>query len=330
MRNHLYRVGVPCIDLERTDDELLAFNAIPVPKRTYRLGVHDSKTVDAYVKLICTYIIWMRGRGEQPFPATGEAIVAFLTDLLAQGRSLPMVLRHVTAINAHHRAHGLPNVAYPQLGNLIVRLRKAHHGRQATPLSYDALHALHDVARLREPTRAMRDTALLLFAFASAMRPSEIANVQIEDLCFEYDGVVVFIPKSKGDRKGDGQFVTIVRNPHSDYCPVHALERWIARTGRKSGPVFTGITRYGTLKDRGVSTTCLQNTIRNYTDKLRLPGRYTMYSMRRGFATEADKMGVPEWKTQKHLRHEHWQTTKGYTASVPTPFSQSITAVVMP
>ena len=46
----------------------------------------------------------------------------------------------------------------------------------------------------------LRDRALLFLGFAGAFRRSELVAVQIEDLTFTTQGLVVFMPQSRGDQ----------------------------------------------------------------------------------------------------------------------------------
>ena len=50
----------------------------------------------------------------------------------------------------------------------------------------------------------IRNRALLLFLFFSAMRRSEVADARISNITFRDNGFVVNIPKSRTDQEGVG------------------------------------------------------------------------------------------------------------------------------
>ena len=57
----------------------------------------------------------------------------------------------------------------------------------------------------------VRDRALLLFGFASAMRRSELAALNFEDIEETADGLRVTIPRSKTDQEGRGDVIAVPR-----------------------------------------------------------------------------------------------------------------------
>ena len=69
--------------------------------------------------------------------------------------------------------------------------------------------------------RGLRDRALLLLGFAGAFRRSELIALDVNDLEFCKDGLLVTIRKSKSDQEGDGTTIAIARG--SGACPVSAL-----------------------------------------------------------------------------------------------------------
>jgi integrase len=86
-----------------------------------------------------------------------------------------------------------------------------------TPLRRDVLLALPD------GLKSTRDRALLLLAFACASRRSEIAALDVADLCFDGRGLVVTVRRSKTDQEGEGRKVGLPFGSNPLTCPVRAL-----------------------------------------------------------------------------------------------------------
>jgi hypothetical protein len=70
-------------------------------------------------------------------------------------------------------------------------------GRMASPLPFDG------------PRSIRRRPRLLLVGFAGAFRRSELAALDVADLQFTSDGLVVTLRRSKTDQEGEGRKVGI-------------------------------------------------------------------------------------------------------------------------
>jgi integrase len=57
--------------------------------------------------------------------------------------------------------------------------------------------------------RGLRDRALLLIGWTAALRRGELVALEVADLSFEPEGVVLTIRRSKTDREGSGASVAV-------------------------------------------------------------------------------------------------------------------------
>ena len=87
------------------------------------------------------------------------------------------------------------------------------------------------------PCRAFRDRALILVGFAAALRPSELARLDIASLTRHEDGIALFLPWRKNDQYAHGTTVWLPAG-RTDLCPVIALEAWLATAEIGDGPLF--------------------------------------------------------------------------------------------
>jgi integrase len=118
--------------------------------------------------------------------------------------------------------------------------------KQATPLLVDVLKRLLGIYAKDTPAK-VRDKALVLTGFASALRRSEIVALDIEDVESVPQGVVLRLLRSKTDQHGKGELIAIHRGTDSEFCAVTALERWIELRGPKPGPLFTRLHKGGRM-----------------------------------------------------------------------------------
>lgn len=67
---------------------------------------------------------------------------------------------------------------------------------------------------------AARDRALLVLGLAGALRRDEPASLDLVHLRFDDDGLVVVLPKSKTNQKGETEEKAIFFAPDWRSCPV--------------------------------------------------------------------------------------------------------------
>jgi integrase len=105
-------------------------------------------------------------------------------------------------------------------------------------------------------------------------------------------GLVVTIRRSKTDQEGAGRRIGI---PHgrTRFCPVAAVEAWLAASCIDTGPLFRPITRHGQVLTNSLTGDAVSVLLR---ERLKLAGidreGYSGHSLRAGFATSAAQAGV--------------------------------------
>jgi len=93
-----------------------------------------------------------------------------------------------------------------------------------------------------------RDRALFLVGFAGALRRSELVGMNVADLTWTEDGLVLLITRSKTDAEGAGARIGISRGKAVETCPVTALHEWLTKAGIDDGPVFRKVNRGGAVE----------------------------------------------------------------------------------
>jgi len=92
------------------------------------------------------------------------------------------------------------------------------------------------LAPIPDDLRGLRDRALLLVGFAGALRRSELAAIQLNDLLRTDQGYELTLKRSKGSQTD----AVLVPLPYgrTELCPVRALTGWLEAAAIADGPVF--------------------------------------------------------------------------------------------
>ena len=117
--------------------------------------------------------------------------------------------------------------------------------RQAHPLTVGELDRL--VSSI-DPLSAIgvRDRAVILLGYASALRPGELSALDLADIIAKPTGVLVAVRRSK-DQDGHRQLVGVARGEHRRTDPIRALGAWLEIRPAGQGALFTRVYRSGTV-----------------------------------------------------------------------------------
>jgi integrase len=157
----------------------------------------------------------------------------------------------------------------------------------------------------------VRDRALLLLGLAGAFRRDELASLDLSHLRFDDDGLVVELPKSKTNQKGEAEEKAIFFAPDRRSCPVRAVKDWLEvlqQQGRSSGPLFLSFHKGQRLSRRRLSTFSLNEIV-----QLRLGAPYTAHSLRASFVTIAKLNGADDAEVMNQTKHKTTDMIRRYT-----------------
>lgn len=125
-----------------------------------------------------------------------------------------------------------------ELAQALRGLRRTMRENAPKPRQAPALMTA-DIERIltsmdTSPTRGqslaeVRDRALILLAFTTAMRASELAALNIDDLEPDAGGLIVRVRSSKTDQEGTGAFIAVPRSRRPHLCPIRAMDTWLER-----------------------------------------------------------------------------------------------------
>ena len=172
--------------------------------------------------------------GRQRLPAEAETVALYVADLTRRGRRPATIARKLAAIAVYHRSLDHPTPTDHDVVRAVVRGTRRQLGvaqPQKTALELDALRTV--VLAIPADLRGLRDRALLLIGWTAALRRSELVALEVGDLAFEPEGVVLTIRRSKTDREGAGASVAVPLGGEEATCPVGALRRWLEAAAKR-------------------------------------------------------------------------------------------------
>lgn len=298
-RNEFYaKEGLGVSELSRGARDFINHSLSESTKRSYGLDLADYAALG--------YII----------PSAPEALANYLSE--AAGRyAVATVQRRLAAISKAHQAMGVENPARSELVRSTMKGIRRTHGvaqRQAKALLRDDL--FHVLDAFGDRPIDIRDRALLLLGFTTAMRRSELVALDVADIEPNAKGVLVNIRRSKTDQEGAGRKVAVPVG-RTRHCPVTALRRWLETAGIADGAIFRSINKAGRMYAERLSGEAVSHIV-----KVRLaavgydPTLFSGHSLRAGFATSAAQAGASSWKIQQVTGHKSQVSLARYIRDV--------------
>ena len=243
-------------------------------------------------------------------PATPQSIERYLKKCAADYNPRTL-LRRLTSLRQWHR---LQNIDDPTKSPVVKKTMQGIlrlHGKpkkQALALRLSDLDKI--TAHLKGSNKLIdiRNKALVLVGFFGAFRRSELVSLKWEQVSFVNDGMVITLPRSKTDQVGQGAPIVIPFGNESR-CPVQALLEWRNASKLWDGYIFRRISKTGSLNKNPIGDHYLNRLIRQIIKTAGITNSefYSAHSLRRGFATEAARLGA-SLPSIKH--HGRWRTTR--------------------
>jgi len=183
-------------------------------------------------------------------------------------------------------------------------------GRKS-PATTDVVRSM--LATLPDGLVGSRDRALLLLAFASALRRSEIVSLDVEDVVFVVRGIEVRLRRSKTDQEGAGRVIGVPYGANADTCPVRSVQAWLSRSGVQDGPLFRAIDRHGRISDGRMDGGSVARIIKRMASEAgHDPKGFGAHSTRAGMITSATAGGATEEAIARITGHQSTQVLRSY------------------
>ncbi len=290
-------LGLTAIEATRIQTAIDAALA-PTTKTVYAYAWHRWQT-------------WAVDRGVPALPADPVAVCAYLTERAAGGASAATIDSACSSIGHEHRRRALPDplshTGLQQVRRGLRRTLGAGPRRLARPLDVSDILAMVNAID-RTTAKGVRDAAIILFGFASALRRSELAALTLADIETKPSGLLVHVRQSKTDTEARGEVVGVAHGRHAVTDPIAALGGWLPLRGSAAGPLFTSMRythRTGATTLDPLSGDAISRMLRERARVAGLPAeRVTGHSLRAGHATAAALAGVSIDRIAAQTRHK--------------------------
>lgn len=206
-------------------------------------GAYADSTIRAYRADFGGFIDYCLENNLPSLPADPLAICRYIRKLVEDGRTSASIRRLMSGITTIHKLNRYPDSTKDP--DVLLEMRRMHrkigrYSKQALGITADILEKL--LAATEAGNRGARDRALLLLAYDSLCRRSELASLLVEDIKYiETPGAIkasILIRRSKTDQFGRGRRLVLGERA------THALKEWLARRKNpKEGQLFLGVDR---------------------------------------------------------------------------------------
>ena len=202
-------------------------------------GAYAPNTLRAYRADMQEFIRFCTEHALNPLPADPQTVARFLTEAANTGVKASTIRRKESSISAIHRLSYLPDPTKHPEGKLAIRKIERTLGTQfsqAYPINQKLLQKLS--AACSDDLRGLRDRALLLLAYDSLCRRSELVTLRIDDLDSNSDGsAVILLRRDKTDQTGHGRWTAVSPKTH------RTIKQWIAAAKIKHGLILRSVHR---------------------------------------------------------------------------------------
>lgn len=281
---------------------------------------------------------WCAAQGVPVAPIDAMRLIVHLEEIAAAftPKSVRTTLSALSAIDSTARGMRGDDDTTPIRANPIVRAwlkswaRSVAHttARKAPPIAAADLLLMfravdegtynskaHSAGALK--LLAKRDRALIVLGWFGAMRRSELAALDLEDVRETPKGIEVTIRRSKTDQEGEGATVAIYAQAHPELCPAQVWRAWRVEIDRAMAQglvaddacAFPRILHNGAIGQR-LSPDAVSAVVERRAKVVGITA--SSHSLRGGFATAAGESGKQERDIQAHGRWKSVNVVRGY------------------
>ena len=209
-------------------------------------GAYAPATIRAYRADFTDFIHFCHDRNANPLPAEPHLVVQYICKLTGSGRSSASIRRALCGLSAIHKLNRFEDPTKDP--DVTLEMRRMHRklGRscsQAGSINADTLDRL--LLATDGSIRGTRDRALLLVAYDTLCRRSELVSLQVKDVKINVKNGIetssILLRKSKTDQDSTGKWLHLSQRVHL------ALVEWIKELPEGQEYLMVGIDRGGRI-----------------------------------------------------------------------------------
>jgi len=207
-------------------------------------GAYAPSTIRAYRGNFEKFIKFCDSENIQALPAHATTVSKFIQMLTKSGLKSSSIRLAYASISTIHKLNELPDPTLSPIAKLELRRMHRIIGRsskQAMGITAPILQRM--LASCNDDLRGIRNRALLMLAYETLCRRSELISLRIEDIEKPADSETAMIKlrKSKSDQDSIGAWLKISQKTYV------AIANWLLIAGLDSGFIFRGISPRGDI-----------------------------------------------------------------------------------
>jgi site-specific recombinase XerD len=210
---------------------------------THIEDAYAPNTIRAYRADMLEFIAHCEKEQVEALPANPLTVAAFLLKCSTSGIKASTIKRKECSISAIHRLSYLTDpTKHPEVRIAMRKINRRLGTRfsQAHPINQETLHKMLECCS--DNLRGKRDRMLLLLAYETMRRRSELVSLRIEDWEVKDAGSSqILLRQSKTDQTAMGTVITLGE------ASTLAIKDWIEATNLKAGHLLRGVTAGGNL-----------------------------------------------------------------------------------
>ncbi|MDF9787855.1 site-specific integrase [Polynucleobacter sphagniphilus] len=209
-------------------------------------GAYAPATIRAYRADFTDFIHFCGDRNANGLPAQPHLVVQYIAGLTDSGRSSASIRRALCGLSAIHRLNRFDDPTKDP--DVTLEMRRMHRklgrlSRQAGSINADTLERL--LLATDDSIRGIRDRALLLVAYDTLCRRSELVSLQVKDIKINIKNGIetssILLRKSKTDQDSTGKWLHLSQRAHL------ALVEWVKELPEGQEYLIAGIDRGGRI-----------------------------------------------------------------------------------
>ena len=275
-----------------------------------RLGLEGAvNTQRAYKADLKDFNDWCETNGQIPFPVSPETLAAYVSHL-ADTCKWATINRRLAAISKLHQLNNLETPTQNRIFRIVMEGIKRTKGIRQNQAPAFKLNILKQLLRDfdTESNADLRNKALLLLGFTGAFRRSELVALNIENLDFTEDGLIVSLQKSKTNQYGDYEEKAIFYSPEAILCPIRTLKSWIQRLDKSSEALFVRVRKGDKITSDRLTDKTVNDLVKTYFGE-----EFSAHSLRASFITIAKINGADDSEIMRQSKHKTSAMIQRYT-----------------
>lgn len=275
-----------------------------------RLGLEGAvNTQRAYKSDLKDFNKWCEINGQIPFPVSPETLAAYVSHL-ADTCKWATINRRLAAISKLHQLNNSETPTQNRIFKIVmdgIKRTKGVRQKQAPAFKLNILKQL--LRDFETKTHAdLRNKALLLLGFTGAFRRSELVALNVEDLNFTEEGLVVSMQKSKTNQYGDYEEKAIFYSPEAILCPIRTLQNWIKTLEKTNDALFVRVRKGDKITKDRLTDKTVNDLVKTYFGE-----EFSAHSLRASFITIAKINGADDSEIMRQSKHKTSAMIQRYT-----------------